>query len=68
MLAFLAAIPAVAKILEILKSLIVWIKQKFEKQASDIIIENHEAIEELKKASTKEERLEAAKKIQDLLD
>lgn len=68
MLAFLKAIPAIAKILEILKSLVVYIVNAFRKKPSDIVMENSEAIEELKNAVTKKERLDAAKKIQNLLD
>lgn len=68
MLNWLSAIPAIAKILEIVKSLVVYLVNAFRKKPSDIVMKNSEAVEELKNAVTKKERLDAAKKIQDLLD
>lgn len=68
MLSFLQAIPAIAKILELLKSLALWMVGLFKKKPSDVILENNEVIEELKNAITQKERIDAAKKIQDILD
>lgn len=65
---WLAAIPAVAKILEILKSLVLYLVNAFKKKPEDVIVENDELIQALKNAKDRQERLDAAKKIQDLLD
>lgn len=67
MVAFLsslfAAIAALPKILDSIKSLAVML----EKKPSEIINESHEVIKELKNSKSKEERINAAKKLQDLL-
>lgn len=68
MLAFLKAIPAIAKLIELLVSLFSKLVDKFKEKPSDIIVENAEVVDKLKEAKTKEERLDAAKKIQDLID
>lgn len=68
MLEFLKAIPAIAKLIDLLVSLISKLVDKFKEKPSDIIVENAEVIDKLKEAKTKEERIDAAKKIQDLID
>jgi len=68
MLAFLKAIPAIASLISLLVSLFQKLVDKFKEKPSDIIVENAEVIDKLKEAKTKEERLDAAKKIQDLID
>lgn len=65
---WLSAIPAIAKILEIFKSLVLYIVNAFRKKPSDILVEDDEIIQALKNAKDRQGRLDAAKKIQDLID
>ncbi len=64
----LSAIAAIPAILGFLKELASFLKDTFGDNAGKFLVDSAEAFKQLKVAKSPEEKIEAAKKIQDLID